>query len=338
MSSEIALATRARGLATHLLARETLEMLADAATVGALAHGLSRFAGAIEPPGHPPTAFTIERAAGRTAHRHLLTLYRWQQRTPGVLDLFAAYQDRRSLRALLRGAAEGASPETRLQGLLPTPSLPRLALVDIAHQASPADVVRQLTLIAHDDAPHLRPLVARAQMDLLAVDVTLLRGFTRRATRAAASDRAAEDLVSAIIDVGNLQNAILLSEAVRQVNPDDIFVHGGRWLPASAFTSAARIGSPQRTLANLATVLARSPLAAVLPVAVSDLAHLDRAFLVTALEWLRRAARLNPLGASPLLEVLFLIEAQTRDLRTLAWGAALATPPSLRRQQLVTPR
>jgi vacuolar-type H+-ATPase subunit C/Vma6 len=339
MFNEIALVARAKGLATHLLARETLETLAEAEDLGALARGVSRLATSIDPVGNTPDVFTIERAVGQTANRHLRTLYRWQQRTPGVLDVFTAYQDRRSLRALLRGAAQGAPSDARLAGLLPTPSLPRLALIGLARQGSPADVVGQLALIAHEDAPRLQGLVGKSQVDLLDVEVTLLRGFAERATRAAAAtDQTVRNLVGALIDIGNVQNAMFIASAPRDLNPAAIIVSGGRWFSTRAFVSAASAGSPQRALTMISTELARSPLASVLPVTADDVGHLDRAFLGAALEWLTRAARVNPLSAAPLLLVLFLIEAQTRDLRALAWGAALGTRPSLRKQQLVTPR
>jgi hypothetical protein len=58
---------------------------------------------------------------------------------------------------------------------------------------------------------------------------------------------------------------------------------------------------------------------------------------VNLLEWLARASRIDPLSTAPLLRVLMLVEAQSRDLRALAWGAVLGTPPSLRLQRLVTP-
>jgi V/A-type H+-transporting ATPase subunit C len=200
-------------------------------------------------------------------------------------------------------------------------------------------VVGQLALLAHEDAPRLQGLVGKSQVDLLEVDVALLRGFADRATRAAAAaDETVRDLVGALIDIGNVQNAMFISSAPRDLNPAEIFVFGGRWFSTRAFVSAASTGSAQHALAMIATELAKSPLASVLPVTAGEVGHLDRAFLGAALDWLTRAARLNPLSAAPLLLVLFLIEAQTRDLRALAWGAALGAPPSLRKQQLVTPR
>jgi vacuolar-type H+-ATPase subunit C/Vma6 len=339
MATEIALVARAKALATRLLARETLETLAEADDLDTFAHDLSRHGATLDPLGHSPDAFSIERAVAQTANRHLRTLYRWQERMPGVLDVFTAHQDRRSLRALLRGAAQGAPSEVRLQGLLPTPSLPRLALIELAHRASPADVVAHLVIVAHQDVARLLPLVQKTQVDLFGVERALLFGFAERATRAvAAADETAREFVSTLIDVGNVQNALLISGRPRDIDPAGIFVAGGRWLSAQAFVSAASADSAQRALTMLTTVFSRSPLAGLLPVTASDNAHLDRAFLVSALQRLTHAARLNPLSTASLLRVLLLIEAQSRDLRTLAWGAALATPVFIRKQQLVTPR
>ena len=336
-ASEIALGARAKGMARHLIGRATLEALAEADDLGAFARSLSRLPG-IDPIGEPGDTFAVERAIGRTSRRFLQTLYPWQAHHPGVLDVFAARQDHRSLRALLRGALQGAPADTRLDGLLPTPSLPQLALADLAHRASPAEVVRQLVPLAHPDAPRLLPLVRKAHPDLLAIDVVLLQGFAERAGRAAANgDSYLQDFVSGLIDLGNVQTALVVASEGRDVNPIDVFVHGGRWLTAKAFAAAAGAASPHSASMMMATALADSPLASVLPPGAGDLASLDRAFLTTALKRLTRAARIDPLSSASLLRVLLRIEAQQRDLRNLAWGAALGTPAALRKQQLVTP-
>jgi vacuolar-type H+-ATPase subunit C/Vma6 len=335
---EIALIARARGLSTHLVSREMLETLAEADDLPNFAHGLSRLGAAIGPVSEPSDVFAIERAIGRTANRHLRTLFRFQERRRGVLDVFAALQDRRSLRALLRGAAQGASPETRLDGVLPTPLLPQRALLELAYQASPAAVVGQLTLLGHPDAPRLLPIVQQSQPDLLAVDTALLRGFAERATRiASATDATLRDFVSAIIDVGNAQNALLVTSGPRDIDPAAIFVPRGRWLTASTFVSAAGAGSQESALDTIATAFARSPLASSVPVVASDFAYADRTFLIAVIRRLTRIAILEPLGTAPVLRVLLLIDAQCRDLRALAWGAVLGTPSLLRKQQLVTP-
>jgi vacuolar-type H+-ATPase subunit C/Vma6 len=338
-AAEIALVARARGLGSHLLTRETLEALAEAGDVPALARAIARLGTAIEPIGDVPDVFAIERAIGRTAGRHLRTLQRWQKRTPGVLDVFVADQDRRSLRALLRGAVQGALTAARLEGLLPTPTLPLRALTELARQPSPATVVGHLVLLNHPDAPRLLPLVRKAQPDLFAIDAALLRGFAARATEAAArGDRTLRTFVAERLDICNAQNAILIAGGPREIELAEGFVEGGQWLSLAGFVSVALTTSPQAALAALRTALAGSPLAASLPVVASDPSHLDRTYLRDALQRLAHTARLEPLTTAPLLRVLLGIDAQSRDLRTLAWGAALGTPPSLRIQQLVTPR
>jgi vacuolar-type H+-ATPase subunit C/Vma6 len=337
-TSEIALGARAKALARHLIGRETLDTLAETEDLSAFARRLSHLGQAINPIGEPADVFAVERAVGRTTGRFLRTLYRWQEHTPGVLDVVAARQDYRSLRALLRGAAQGAPADARLGGLLPTPSLPLLALADLARRASPAEVVHQLVLLAHPDAPRLLPLVRKAHPDLLAIDLALLQRFAERADRATGSgDEHLRDFVSTLIDVGNAQTAILIAREGRDAAPMDFFVQGGRWLTASVFASAARAGSPPRASKTMATAVAGSPLASLLPPGADDVASLDRAFLTSALERFTHAARIDPLSSAPLLRVLLRIEAQQRDLRNLAWGAVLGTPASLRKQQLVTP-
>jgi vacuolar-type H+-ATPase subunit C/Vma6 len=336
---EIGLIARAQGLASRLLSRAALETLAEADDLTALARGLEQSGVLPEPIGQPLDAFAIERAIGRAANGYIETLRRWQEAPPGVLDVFAADHDRRSLRALLRGAAQGAPSEARGAGLQPTPLLPRLALVELARQPSPAGVVGHLVTLAHPDAPQLLPFVRKTQPDLLALDRVLLQAFADRATRAAAhADRILRDFVTELIDIGNAENALAMAGESAEVDAADNFVSGGRWLSRSAFRSAATSSSPQLALTRLTASLARSPLSSSLPLVTRDAGHLIRGFLSKVLERLTRHARMDPLGSAPLLRVLLRIDAQSRDLRALAWGVTLGAPVSLRKQQLVTPR
>lgn len=336
--TEIGLVARARGLATRLLSREALERLAEADDFGAFARGLSRAGAIVEPLGEPSDVLDVERAVQGMAGRYFRTLQRWQQQMPGVLDVCAARQDHRSLRALLRGAAEGARATARLFGLQPTPSLPSPALAQLAHQATPADLVRQLVLLGHPDGPHLVPAVQKTQVDLLAADAALLRGLADRAMRAAAAaDETAREFVRATIDAGNAVNALLCAGGPHDITPADLFVPGGQWLSTARFAAVAAAPSRERALTLLAAALQPSPLAPLLPAVPGDLVDLERVFFVAALNQLTRRARREPLSTAPLLRVLLLIEGQSHDLRALAWGAVLGTPTSLRKQQLVTP-
>lgn len=338
MPDELALVARSRGVATHLLPREALESLAAAADFASLAHGLARSRADLEPLGEAPDLAAFELSTSRTAGRHLRTLLRWQQTQPGVLDVFMADQERRSLRALLRGALQGAPAAARLAGLLPTPALPGAALAELARQGSPAAVVAHLIVLGHPDAPRLLPLVTRAQPELFAIEVALLRGLAARAgTAARRGDAVLRDFVHERLDIGNAQNALLLAGGPRDIEPGDAFVPGGRWLPAPAFAAAAASASRQACLARLTAALARTPLARMLPVVADDVTFPGRVLLASTMTRLARDACLRPLGTAPILRVLLRIEAQSHDLRTLAWGVALGTPPAMRRQELVTP-
>lgn len=337
MTAELALVSRARGLATHLLKRDALESLADAPDLYSFARALAR-TGRLEPLGDAPDLAAIEQAVRRTAARHLRTLARWQEAAPGVLDVFFASQDRRSLRAFLRGALQGAPAEARLAGLVPTPTLPERALTELAREPTPKGVVLHLVLLRHPDAARLLPLVAKAQPELFALEAALLRGWAARALDAAKrGDAVLRDYVTGAIDLGNAQDALLLSSGPRDVDAASCFVDGGRHLAKDAFVQVAQAPSRPAALELLRKALAGSTLDDVFPVGADDPAHVDRRFLALTLERLGRAARALPLGTAPLLRFLLALEAQGRDLRTLAWGVVLGAPPALRRQDLVTP-
>jgi vacuolar-type H+-ATPase subunit C/Vma6 len=205
--------------------------------------------------------------------------------------------------------------------------------------AGPASVVAHLTLLAHPDAQRLRALIPSSQLDvdLLGVDFALLTGFAERASRAAATDQTLRDYVGELIDLGNAQNALLTSAAPREADPANLFVAGGRWLSPEAYSAVAVARSPQQALTTLRAALASSPLRPSLPSVAQDVARLDRWHLASALSRLTLLARKEPLSTAPVLLVLLRIEAQSRDLRTLAWGASLGTPVVLRTQELVTP-
>lgn len=336
--SVIGLVARAKGLSTRLLSRQTLEALADADDLDTLARNLSRHLPPLESVSVPVDIFALEDAVALTAYRHLETLAHWREHTDGVLDIHAASQDRHSLRALLRGAAAGAPPSSRLRGLLPTTSLPQPALTRLATASSPAAVVRELMLLDHPEARRLLPLVQASQVDLFTIDAALLVGFAERATNAAGrADQQARDFVQFSIDAGNVQHALLLAGESANDDAARVFVRGGRWLSERAFIAAAGAKGSERALTLLAAALASSPLASALPTLASEIAAVDRLLLVEMLRHLTRAARLDPLSTAPLLRVLVLIDAQSRNLRALAWGAQMRTPTHLRKLQLVTP-
>jgi vacuolar-type H+-ATPase subunit C/Vma6 len=253
-----------------------------------------------------------------------------------VLDVFVASLDRRALRALIRGAVQGAPPGARLDGLLPTPLLPERVLVDLAREASAAAVVKTLLRLQHPGAEDLLPLVRQAQPDLLPIEATLLRGFAARARAAARTDRHLRQYVQELVDSGNLHNALFVTGSSRDLAADAYFVDGGRWLSREAFLAAAGSTSREAAGASLRATLIASPLAS-LPLIAGDAAGLERAFLVDALRRYSGAARREPLSSAFLLAVFLRLDMQGRDLRTIAWGAVFEAPPGRRRQELMTP-
>jgi vacuolar-type H+-ATPase subunit C/Vma6 len=134
-----------------------------------------------------------------------------------------------------------------------------------------------------------------------------------------------------------VQDALLLAGGPRDAEAGPAFIEGGRWLSREAFLSIARATARPAALALVREALARSPLARLFPTGSDDAVRADRALLVAWLGRAHREARLEPLGSAPLLDFLLRLEAQSRDLRAVAWGAVLQAPPVLRKQELVTP-
>jgi vacuolar-type H+-ATPase subunit C/Vma6 len=332
---DVALVARARGIAIHFLTRPVLDAVAGAVDLAGLERDIRRLGCDLDPIGENIDIAAVDRAIGRTAQRHVRTLARWQTRA-GVLDVFVASLDRRALRALIRGAVQGAPPGARLDGLLPTPLLPERVLVDLAREASAAAVVKTLVRLRYPGAADLLPMVSQAQPDLLPIEAALLRGFAARARAAAAqNDRYLRQYVSELVDSGNLHNALLVAGSPHDLTADTYFIGGGRWLSREAFVVAAGSTSRDAAAASLRAALLASPLAS-LPLIAGDAAGLERAFLVDALRRYSGAARREPLSSALLLAVLLRLDVQSRDLRTIAWGAVFDAPPGRRRQELMT--
>jgi vacuolar-type H+-ATPase subunit C/Vma6 len=365
-----AAASRARGLATHLLPRAELEKLL-ASEASLLPRGLARSGRLSGPLGEDASPGEIETALRQTARQAMAVLGRWEGAAP-VLEVFAADQDRRSIRALLRGALQAAPAEQRLAGLLPTATLPERGLRELALQPTPAAVVAHLFALGHPDAPRLLPLTARkAQPELAALELALLQGFAERTRRALErADATLRAFVALRLDLANVQAALLLAgepepEALRT------FVEGGAALGKEAFLQAAsatspgvasrlltseRRGSAGGTAFTASAVEgsargsrrrtgggARGSLGVGGNTAVgrllresTDLATLERRGFCLCLEEARRAARVQPLGSGPVIDFLLRLEAMARDVRRLAWAAAQHAPAAFVRPELVT--
>ena len=329
---------RARGLGSRLFPRSELEALAGAPSVAALVRDLERRGRwRLAPIGHPPTVAAVESAVRHTAAHYLRILSAWAG-SGAALDVFYADQDRRSLRALLRGALQAAPPDARLAGLLPTPRLPERALAALARQPTPAKVAAQLVLLHHPEAARLAIVAAKAQPALLDLERALVSGFAERSLSAArAGDRNLRDHVRARIDLCNLQLALELAGGPADADPASLFTDGGASVDRPAFLEACAATTAVDAGARLEQALVGSALEGVARGAGGDPVRVESAALVHALARQRQTARIDPLGSAPLLCFLLRLEAQSVDLRRLAWGAGLGAPAETLRPDLVTP-
>jgi vacuolar-type H+-ATPase subunit C/Vma6 len=331
------LAVRARGLSSKLFPRAELEEMAGAGSPEALARELERRGRLFEPVSSPPTVAAIESAVRHSA-AHLLRILSVWTGPHGALEVFYAEEDRRSLRALFRGALQAAPSEARLAGLLPTPWLPERALTTLARQPTPARLAAQLVLLHHPEAARLSTLAAKAQPVLLDLERALVQGLAERTLAAArAGDRNLCAVVRARIDVCNMQMALAFTAGPHDVEPATLFTAGGEALPRRAFLDACSATSAAAASDRLVHLLAGTALEAPARVAGADPVRLEAAALDHALTWQRRVARIDPLGSAPLVSFLLRLQAQSADLRRLAWGASLGAPPALLRAGLVTP-
>lgn len=323
---------RARGLATHLLSDETMSVVAAAPDLAAMI-SLLEGAGIVIPEGDRLTPLAIELGIRRAAAGELRRLARWFGEGSAGPALVFGDEDRRSVRAMLRGAAAGASAETRLAGLIPTPQLPERALAELAAQPRVSDVAALLVtwnhplgsaLLSAAGAPDTEPEVLRLELE---VD----RWFAKRADAAARQGgRTFRRYVEQSIDLDNARSALLLAASDAELPADDFFLSGGRHVSRSAFQDAARSGSTLAAARHLARPLAPLGVGGTLAQHAGDLARLDEALLRARISALRLEARRDPLGAAPVLGYVLGLRAQVVALRRCLWGIELGMPPATR--------
>jgi vacuolar-type H+-ATPase subunit C/Vma6 len=325
---------RARGLATHLMSRPALEQLSRAPDLPALSRDcVATGVLAAEPEQSAPLALDL--AVRRAAAANLRRLIRWMGPRIEPLRFVLEDEERRSLRALLRGAAAGVAAETRLAGLIPSPGLPERLLAELARQPRCRDVVALLVAWRHPYGPPLLAAVASDPPDLFKLECALNRTFALRATRGARrGGTALRMLVEELIDLDNLRGGLVLAASEQELSPDEAFLPGGRRVTLAAFRAAAASRNPDRAADQLAAGFGATELARLVRRHASDPSALEDALLQYRSRQLRHQGRLDPLGPAPLLWYLLRLRAQTAVLGRVLWGVALGVPPELRRRDL----
>lgn len=325
---------RVRGLGAHFLGDDALAALAQSPDLPALARGLEA-RGVLSGELPDPTAAALELALRRAAARDVMVVRRWLGDRDEVVTAAIEVEDRRSLRALIRGAAAGASAEARLTGLIPTPELPERLLEELASRPRIAEQAALLVAAGH---PYGGPLLAAAsdgaEPDLFALELVLARTFAERALRGAR--RAGGVLLEYVvtrIDLENARAAVLLAQRGADEPAGPVFVLGGRLVDRETFERAAAAPDAHTAARMLGNALGGGSFAALLLRHAGQPDALEDAVEGAMLRWLRHRARLDPLGPAPLLLWFLRLRLQHSALARIVWGVDLGVPPGARMPQ-----
>lgn len=329
---------RARGLATHLLDRESLLLAAGAGSWQAAARALVERGYPLHESGAQLTPQEFDRATGRVLADRLALLGRWLGPRRAALAVLYEEAEYRALRRLLRGAAQGASPGARLRGTTPTPGLPERALELLARAESPAHLAESLIRLGHPAGRALKVAGAGTKAsELWRLEGALARVFALRATRAARhAGRAVRRFAAMLIDLENAEALLLLGEWGSGVSADEVFLSGGLVLDRARFARAATLGGHDPVAAALTDWFALTPLGEVFGEAPGPGSFEARA-LGALLAWQRREGRRDPLGPAVVLEVIERMRAEAHDVRLVSSAADLGAPRGVVAAALVTP-
>lgn len=320
------LATRARGLASRLLSRADLDALASVADFGELASML-RTRGFLLPDG-VATADGIELAVRRTAAARLRLLARWAGGRSPLLAVIFEDEDRRSLRAIIRGAVQGAPPDLRLAGLIPTPALPERALAVLAAQPTPRAVAALLTAWGNAYGAAVLEQTAGTQPDLLAIEYRLNRVFAARALHGARLARSGTLLNYAreVIDLENASAALVLAGREREPPANAAFIEGGRYVSLALFLESVAAGTAAAAGRRLATALRPAGLGLAFDRWADDSAVIEHRLLLYRVTAWRAAERRDPASPASIFGFVLRLRAEALELQRLIWGVALGAP------------
>lgn len=330
-----ALNARARGLASRLLRPDQLDELAGAPDLAGLVRTLDRLAYGVSGTGDAPEQ--VELRIRRAIAERIRVLARWSRAEPGPLRVVFEDEDRRSLRALLRGASVGASAEARLSGLVPTPGLPDRALAELARQVTPGAIAGVLVAWGNPYGSAILEEATRADPDFFLIDLAVNRLYFRRALEGARpGGRDLSRYVRTLLDLENAASALALAGPEAGPPPTDCFIPGGERLSASRVVAVADSGDRAAAAALLEVAFAGTRFERVMAEHATEPSRLKSATLRTLIREWRAAARHAPLGPGPLLSYVLRLRGEAHDLRGIVWGLALGADPASRTRFRVT--
>ncbi|GIW53580.1 MAG: hypothetical protein KatS3mg081_2935 [Gemmatimonadales bacterium] len=333
---------RARGLGGQLLARKDLELLARAGDLRSVGSELRRLGYLLPQQVEAWDPGSMEMAVRRTAGSRLQTLARWCGPRTAVAAVIFEDQDRRNLRALLRGAMEGAGPEKRLRCVIPTPNLTEAWLRELARENSIDSLVRLLAIRVPVYAEVVASELGREVLepDLLRFELALSKRFAERAiegARLAGKTGVLAEYVSGLIDLENVLTVLVAATGGVRIGAAEMFIPGGRRIGKGLFVWA--LGRPD--VAEAASAMARAlrgtPFAEPIVQHARDVGLLERVLLGARIRHLKALAIREPLGPAPLLLYHLRLQAQVADLQAVIWGAALGAPFEIVAAELATP-
>jgi vacuolar-type H+-ATPase subunit C/Vma6 len=315
-------------LGTRLLAPEVLASLSQIHGPDALSRALAA-RGIISEEGAKGNATEVGLALRRAAAREVAVLRRWLGPRDGALAVALDAEDRRSLRALIRGAAEGAPVETRLAGLIPTPALPERLLRDLAGRASIREQGVLLVGARHPCGAAVLAAASDREPDLFRIELAIARTLAERAVRGCrGAGRFLRDYVAGTIDRDNCRTALVLAAVGIEGPAAPLLLPGGD-LRREEFERAIATGDPLAAARVLGKARATAGLAPILLRHAASPADLERALEDSAVAAVQREARLDPLGPAPTLFFLDRLRRQSIALARLLWGADLGAPPAV---------
>jgi vacuolar-type H+-ATPase subunit C/Vma6 len=316
---------RSRGLSSHILAPARCAALCDSRNVGELAARMASF-GLIGAPasGSAADEHAMELALRRRAGARLQLLADWagprRDRLAPVFD----DEDRRAIRALVRGAIARVAPQERTAGLVPTPTLPLRALDALAQAGDVATVASLLLAWRHPFGKIVDAEARRQKPDPLEFEMEMVREFASRARSSAdAGDAGLRLFVERTIDLENLQSMLALSSHASDLPPGRLFVDGGTIVTIGDLAAAREAGSAAGVAARLATRVRGTPLAAMLDPGARSA---EGAALDALTEEFRRLARDAPLSLAPVILFALRQRAELRMLLGIVWGVSLGVP------------
>jgi vacuolar-type H+-ATPase subunit C/Vma6 len=318
---------RARGLSSHILSASRCAALCNARTVAEFAQQLANLGIAGMPAADAPAdEHALELILRRRAGARLQELATWAGRRRDLLAPIFDDEDRRALRALVRGAVAHIAPEQRLAGLIPTPSLPIRALDELARTGDVAAMASLLIALGHPFGAAVAAEAQRQHPGTLELEMALVRAFAERARRAGDStDAAMRAFVERTIDMENLQTALALASEPSDVATDRLFVEGGSMITPADLAAARGGGAATGLRDQLAHRLQGTPLAAMLERGARSA---EDAALDALIEEFRRRARDAPLGLAPVVLFALKQRAELHMLLRMLWGVSLGVPRS----------